>query len=245
MIKLIIYITKLILITITALFFAACNFNNGFNTIDGSGNVTTQNRPVNENFTKVEVENAIELIIEQADSTSIVVEADDNIIDHITTKIQNGALVIESDNNRFKNATRKVTVKMPLINEIESSSASTVRSTNLLKSAHLILDASSASKINIKVEADKLAASATSGSTITLEGLSLDIEVDASSGSLINAEKLEANNVNADASSGGSITVHPIAALKAEASSGAAIKYTIVPKTIDKHVSSGGSVSQN
>lgn len=245
MIKLIIYITKFIVITLTALLLASCNFSGNRNRIEGSGNSTIQNRPVTAAFTKIEVENGIELIVEQAELASIVVEADDNIIDDITTKISNGTLKIELEKNVFRNiSVRKVTVKLPVIHEIESSSAATVTSQNILKSDYLKLDASSASEITIKVESDKVAASASSGSEITLEGLALELEVDASSGSTINAEKLEANNVNADASSGASVEVNAKAYLKAEASSGAGISYRTVPKTIDKRTNSGGSINQ-
>ncbi len=245
MIKLIIYITKLILVTITALLFASCNFGGNSNSIEGSGNVTTQNRTVTAKFTKIEVQNAIDLVIEQSDSSSIVVEADDNLIDKITTKIENGTLVIECDFNSFRNSiTKKVTVKMPVIHEIESSSAATVRSTSILKSTHLKLDASSASEMNISVESDKVSVSTSSGSTINVEGMALEVEADASSGSVINAQNLEANDVNADASSGASISVHPIASLKAEASSGAGISYSKIPKTMEKKSNSGGSITQ-
>lgn len=246
MIKLIIYITKLILVTLTALLFASCNFGGSSNSIEGSGNTTTQKRDVTEKFTKIEVSNAIDLIVEQSDSTSIVVEADDNLIDKIKTKIDNGTLKIECDYNSYRNInSKKVTVKLPVIYEIESSSSSTVNSYKTLKSEHIKLDASSASEINIKVESDKIATSASSGSTINIEGMALEVEADASSGADINAGNLEANNVNANASSGASITVHPIASLTAEASSGGDINYNTVPKTIDKKSNSGGSITQN
>ncbi len=242
MIKIIIHITKFIIATITALLFASCNFN--INSIEGSGNVTTEKRIVQGDFKNVSVSNAIDLVIEQADSTEIIVEADDNIQKEITTKVQNGTLVISCKFSSFNNVTKKVTVKMPVIDKIEASSASSVHSKNVLQGENIHLDASSASTIDVNIESDNISFESGSGSTINAQGKALKIKTSASSGSSINAEKLLANEVEAEASSGASISVHPILRLKADASSGSSINYDSSPKTIEKSENSGGSISQ-
>lgn len=242
MIKIIIHITKFIIATITALLFASCNFN--MNSIEGSGNVTTEKRIVQGDFKNVSVSNAIDLVIEQSDSTEIIVEADDNIQKEITTKVENGTLIISCKFSSFNNVTKKVTVKMPVIDKLEASSASTISSKNVILGEKLDLDSSSASTININTESDSVICSASSGSTINVEGKALKLKTDASSGSSIEAQKLIANEIDADASSGSSITIHPKISLKAEASSGSSIDYEGSPKTIEKSENSGGSVSK-
>jgi hypothetical protein len=242
MIKIIIHITKFIVATITALLFASCNFN--VNTIEGSGNVTTEKRIVEGDFTKISVSNAIELVVEQSDTTEIIVEADDNIQKEIITKVENGTLIIKSRHGTFRDTKRKVTVKTPKIDKLEASSASTVSSKGLLQGENLDLETSSASTMDLNVETDNINIDSGSGSTVSIKGKALRIKTSASSGSSINAHQLLANEVHADASSGGSINVHPIVSLKAEASSGGSINYDIAPKTIEKTSNSGGSISQ-
>lgn len=242
MIKIIIHITKFIIATITALLFASCNFN--MNSIEGSGNVTTEKRIVQGDFKKVSVSNAIDLVIEQSDSTEIIVEADDNIQKEITTKVENGTLVISCKFSSFNNVTKKVTVKMPVIDKLEASSASSVHSKNVIQGVNINLEASSASTIDVNIESDNITCDSGSGSTINIEGKALKIKTSASSGSSINAEKLLANEVEAEASSGASVNVHPIVKLKADASSGASINYDSSPKNIEKTENSGGSISQ-
>ena len=242
MIKIIIHITKFIIATISALLLASCNFN--MNSVEGSGNVTTEKRIVQGDFKNVSVSNAIDLVIEQSDSTEIIVEADDNIQKEITTKVENGTLVISCKFSSFNNVTKKVTVKMPVIAKIEASSASSVHNKNVIQGENITLEASSASTINVNVESDNIVCDSGSGSTISIEGKALKIKTSAASGSSINAEKLLANEVEAEASSGASVSVHPILVLKAEASSGASINYDSSPKTIEKSESSGGSISQ-
>ncbi|PXY44180.1 head GIN domain-containing protein [Flavobacterium hydrophilum] len=242
MIKIIIHITKFIIATITALLFASCNFN--MNSIEGSGNVTTEKRIVQGDFKNVSVSNAIDLVIEQSDSTEIIVEADDNIQKEITTKVINGTLVISCKFSSFNNVTKKVTVKMPVIDKLEASSASSVHSKNVIEGQNINLEASSASTIDVNIESDHISCDSGSGSTINIQGKALKIKTSATSGSSINAEQLLANEVEAEASSGASINVHPIVKLKADASSGSSINYDSSPKNIEKTENSGGSVSQ-
>lgn len=243
MIKIIIHITKFVVATITALLFASCNFN--ANSIQGSGNVTTEKRIVQGDFTKISVSNAIDLVIEQADATEIVVEADDNLQKEITTKVENGTLIIKCKYSSFRDVTKKkVTVKMPKIDRIEASSASSVVSTGIIEGMDIDLETSSAATMDVKLESDNITVDTGSGSSVQVEGKALKISTSASSGSTINAHKLLANDVTAEASSGANVNVHPIVSLKAEASSGGSINYDSTPKTIEKTSNSGGSISQ-
>jgi hypothetical protein len=244
MIKIIIHITKFIIATITALLFASCNLN--MNSIEGSGNVTTEKRNVQGDFQKVSVSNAIDLVIEQSDSKEIIVEADDNLQKEIVTRVENGTLIISCKFSSFRNITmKKVTVKMPVIDKIEASSASTVQSKNVIEGQNVELETSSAANMDVNIESDNITADSGSGSSINIQGKALKIKTSVSSGATINASKLLANEVQAEASSGGSLSVHPIVSLKADASSGGSINYDTTPKTIEKTSNSGGSINQD
>jgi hypothetical protein len=83
------------------------------------------------------------------------------------------------------------------------------------------------------LRSDYIECKASSGSSITIKGMALNMEA-ASSGSDIDAKDLLANKVNAAGSSGATISVHPIVSLKAKASSGSNIDYNTTPKSIEK-----------
>lgn len=243
MIKIIIHITKFIIATITALLFASCNLN--MNTVEGSGNVTTEKRIVQGDFKNISVSNAIDVVIEQSEKTEITVEADDNLQKEIITKVENGTLIIKCKYSSFRNITmKKVTVKMPALDKIEASSASTVQSKNVFQGENVDLESSSAATMDVNIESDNISATSSSGSSINIQGKALKVQTRASSGASVDAGKLLANEVEAGASSGGNINVHPIVTLKAEASSGGHVTYNTVPKNIEKNSSSGGSISQ-
>jgi hypothetical protein len=244
MIKIIIHITKFIIATVTALLFASCNFN--MNAIEGSGNVTTEKRTVQGDFKNISVSNAIDLVIEQSNTTEITVEADDNLQKEIVTKVENGTLIIECKYNSFRNITsKKVTVKMPVVQKIEASSASTVESNGLIQGEDVTLEASSAASMDVNIESDRISVDTGSGSSVDIKGKALSLTASVSSGGSIDAEKLMANDIQADASSGGTVSVKPILSLKADASSGGNINYSGTPKTIEKSATSGGSVNKS
>ncbi|KIA99289.1 hypothetical protein OA93_06590 [Flavobacterium sp. KMS] len=246
MIKIIMWITKFIVVALTALLFASCNYSNNFKSIVGSGKVITEKRTVQGDFRNVSVSNAIDLVIEQSDKTEITVEADDNLINGITTRVEGNTLVIKSDYNSFKNIkSKRVIVKMPFIDKIKASSASSVKSQNVLRGEDISLDASSSGNMSLNIESDAITCETSSGSSIVIEGKALKLNVSASSGSDISAKRLLANEIEAQASSGATVYVHPIVSLKADASSGGNINYNSVPKSIEKKSSSGGSIDQD
>ncbi|UFH35606.1 head GIN domain-containing protein [Flavobacterium acetivorans] len=246
MLKIISIITKFILVALTALLFASCNHSVNFKSIKGSGTVTTEKRAVHGEFKSVEVSNAIDLVIEQSDKKEVIVEADDNLQQSITTKVENGVLIIGCDYNSFVNIeSKKVIVRMPVIEELSASSASSVSSINTLKGENINLRTSSASSMNLSIKADYISTKSSSGSTISISGLALNLKAIASSGSEINAADLLVNDVEAKSSSGASIRLHPIVSLNARASSGSSISYNTIPKSIEKRSSSGGSISHN
>jgi len=245
MIKIITIITKFIVAALIALLFASCNpaFHIG-DGIKGSGNITTETRTANGEFKNIEVSNGIKVIVEQADTKSITVEADDNLQKHIITKIENGVLKIESDKNYNSTETPIVNVKMPVINGLDASSGSEITSSKTLVSNAVNAKSSSGSHITIDVEADAITLESSSGSSIEASGKALNLETSSSSGSEINAQKLMSNEVISQSTSGSSTSVYPIVKLDAKASSGSSINYHKVPKTISKEESSGGSVSE-
>ena len=245
MLKIITIITKFILVALTALFLSSCNQSVNWNSIEGSGNVTTEKRNIEGNFTNVEVNSGIDLIIEQSEITEIIVEADDNLQEHITTTIENGTLIISCDKNLLMDLTaKKVRVRMPVIEALEATSSSTITTANTLMGENIRIHSSSAAMVEVNLEADTIICDSSSGSDITINGKALELKTTASSGSEINADKLFANDVSADVSSGASISVHPIVSLIAKASSGGDVTYTVEPKSIEKNTSSGGSISK-
>ena len=237
----IVQLTKIGAVTMICLLVASCQFQG----IKGSGNVTTENRSFYSDFKSIEVEKALEVVVEQSDVTSVTVVADDNLQKHITTTVKNGVLSISSDINNYQNVkSKKVIVKMPTIEGIQASSAASLQSRNTLKGNIISINSSSGAKVEVTIEVDKAYCESSSGSQIIVKGKSISIETSSSSGSSIDAKELLSNDVMADASSGSSINVYPLRSLTAEASSGSNIIYYNSPKNLNKKTSSGGNIGK-
>lgn len=216
------------------------NFNTG---IQGSGNITKEKRAIATSFDKIASSSGITVIVEQGSPTSIEVETDDNIQQYVITKVENGTLVVKVEGSIHTESPINVTVKMPTITSLESSSGSTISSKNTLRGTEISLTTSSGSEIEAVLEYEKVSCDSSSGSNITVSGKALNLQTSTSSGSEINAEELAANEITSDASSGSFTKVKPIVKLKGTASSGSSINYFQKPRTLIKEESSGGSVS--
>lgn len=247
MIKFVVMCAKAIIAVIITVLFASCHIKDieiGGG-IDGSGNVITEKRTINESFTKIEVKRGIEVVVEQDNTVSIEVEADDNIINYITTKVENGVLVVSSDESIDSAEAMTVRVKMPTINGLESTSGSSIKTNTTLKGTSIVVKSSSGSEIDATLEYEEVKSESSSGSEQTLAGKTLKLTTASSSGSDINADHLIANVITSQSSSGSSTTVHPLVNLTAKASSGSSINYNGTPKNVTEEENSGGDVSKN
>jgi len=241
MIKCIVLLTKIIVLTVISLFLTSCNFKG----IKGSGNVTTEIRPLNGTFNGVQVDNGLELILEQSNETKVNVVADDNLQNHIKTEIKNGILMVTSDFSNYYNVkSNKVYVFAPHIETMEASSGSNLNSVNTIKADDIQIKSSGGSTVDITIETEHANTQASSGSTIILKGKAIKLETNSSSGSSIEAEKLLSNAISAKASSGSNIHIYPLVSLNAEASSGSSISYHNNPKTLKVNSSSGGNINK-
>jgi hypothetical protein len=245
MTKLITLSTKLFTLIIVAMLLSSCNANIDWGKgIDGNGKVTTQTRNVENNFSKIDVSRGLNVIIEQSNSYSVEVEADQNLQEHITTRVENGTLFITSDENIDEAKARNIRVKLPSLSAIETSSGSSASSNGILTGTEISVKTSSGSSSELTLEYDTINCKSSSGSTVNLNGKTLRLKTDTSSGSTIEAKRLLANDVESEATSGSSTIVHPLVSLNAKASSGSSINYDSTPKTVIKEESSGGSVSK-
>jgi|SRR5688572_7849817 len=68
----------------------ACDYMRG---VDGSGTIKTEPRSVS-GFTDVEVHGSAKLVVEQGDTESLSVTADDNLLQHISSEVKDSKLTI-------------------------------------------------------------------------------------------------------------------------------------------------------
>jgi predicted methyltransferase len=237
-------ITKLTTLLVVLLITTSC-FMDGIMGIKGNRNVTTETRNISSDFEKIDIQQGINLYLTQGNSTSLKVEADENIMDLLKTEVQNNQLKIYFKKNVYKAKARNVYLTTNEISSIEASSGSSVKTENTWQIPTLEINTSSGSSVKFHVNADDISSTSSSGSTIRLYGKTNNFSAEASSGSNINATKLISTYAIAKASSGANITVNVNEKLTANASSGGSVNYEGNPTEINKDTSSGGNVTES
>lgn len=236
--------TMLSVICMSALF-VSCNVSISLDSIKGDKNVVTKERPVSADFTVVRGSSGLDVFLTQGTENKIVVEADENLHEHITTNIEGGKLHVKSEKNIRSAAAKKVYVTYISLEGIEASSGADVKTTNQLKTENLYLKSSSGADLVADVYAKELSLDSSSGSDLKVSGSAKNVEAESSSGSDINAKSLVALNGKARASSGSDVTIHVTNSLDAKASSGGDIRYYGNPTDVMKNKStSGGGVKK-
>lgn len=242
MIKTIVFLTKLIVATIASLLFASCAFNGKQE--QGNGDMKTETRNVPTNFTKIEANSAILVTVAPGGAVAVTVDADSNLLPMVKTHVENGTLYINAEGSYSTEDPVSVHVTLPKIDALYSKGSATINVEKKIVTEQLTLGADGAGNMTLEAEADNLRVDATSGASVILNGKALKLEATASSGSVVNAEKLMANDIIAESSSGGNTSVSPILSLDAKASSGGVVRYIREPRTKSVSESSGGAVTR-
>lgn len=233
-------IIKSIFFMILLITFTSCIMNIGG--VKGNRNVISKNRDISSDFVKINVSSGVDVLFTFGEDLSLVVEADENLHEFITTEVKNGILYISSKKNILSAKAKRIHLSTLHINEIRTTSGAEVSSENTIITDELYLNATSGSNINLRVEVSNLSGETTSGADIKLIGKVNNFDVSATSGSDINAYDLEVDNCIAKVTSGADIKVQVIKKLDAKATSGGDIEYKGNPKIIEQDESSSGKV---
>lgn len=211
--------------------------------IKGNRNVISESRTISSDFEKIDIQQGINLYLTQGNTTSLKVEADENILDLLITEVENNQLKIYFKKNVYKAKARNVYLTTNTISSIEASSGASVKTENTWQANQFKLNTSSGSSVKININASDVTSSSSSGSTIRLYGKTDTFSAKASSGSTIDADELITVDAITKVSSGANINVNVSRKLTAKASSGGSIDFEGNPTEINKETSSGGSVS--
>lgn len=187
--------------------------------VQGSGNVGSDTRALS-GFRKIKAGSAVKLDVTVQKGYSVVVEADDNLLTHITTEVDGDTLVIGTRDSISSRSDIKVTISLPELSALDLSGASAAAVTGA-NGEELNITASGASKVKINGQAKELHA-------------------DASGASNIDAESLPVENAEAEASGASTITVNALGRADLNASGASTVIYVGDPKEL-KQDSSGAS----
>lgn len=214
-----------------------------FDGIKGNRNVVSQTRSISSDFDAIKVSNSLEVYLTIGNSTSLEIEADENLHDVIITEVEDGVLKIFSERNIRSAKSRKIFVTAERIKEIKATSAAEIRSENTIETEDLKIKATSAANLRLMVNVDNLTCSSTSAAEVRLEGKAEKMILKSTSAAEVRAKELKTKVCKVSATSAANAYVNVSEELDAKATSAASVRYTGNPKKINKKSTSAGSIS--
>jgi hypothetical protein len=214
--------------------------------ITGSGRIVTLEESYSD-FDALEVHNGFKVDVSRDDAYSVVVRADDNVVDLVEVSQQGGTLRIRLTPGRIYNlrkATLEAEVTMPEVSELDWSGGTRGTVTGFESNARLDVELSGGSHANGTIEAGDVSFDLSGGSHATLAGVAKDATVEASGGSHAKLGDLKVGDAKVKASGGSHVTVNASGRLDADASGGSHVYYVGSPTLGSVDSSGGGSVGR-
>lgn len=209
-------------------------------TVRGNGDVEKETRNIR-SFDAIDISSAFDVELTQSNNESLVIEADENVMDHIYTEVVGGTLKIYTKGNIRNVKTMKAYISFKMISEIEVSGACDIVGMNKMKFNEFSFDASGASEIELSFTATNVELDLSGASEINFSGYADVLEIDASGAVDIRALDFEVKNCEIDASGACTVKVFVTEDLEIEASGATTIRYKGRP-SIEIDVSGASSV---
>jgi hypothetical protein len=215
--------------------------------VRGSGTLLSESRPV-QGFTAVSIQYPAEVLIQQGNTESVKIEAENNLVAQLSTDVEMGTLVIRNKVTSWQqrvNPTKTVhiTIVVKNLDNIDLPSAGSVQIERLeTKLLNVRLSGTGDLKID-QLSAESMDCSLSGVGSVTASGTINDLKLVISGVGSFDGAKLISKNADARVSGAGSATVHPSVKLTAQMSGTGSIKYYGSPE-VSKQISGLGSVEK-
>lgn len=213
-------------------------------TIRGSGNVITANHNVS-GIIEVVLAGQGSLIITQTDSESLMIEAEDNIMDKIKVETANTKLTIG-----FKDATNisptkpiKYNLSVKNLNSVELSGSGDITMSSLKTGALKASISGSGSVVIDSISADSLDASVSGSGNMAISGTVPAETVDISGSGSFNGNRLECKEAKVTMDGSGTISLRVNNKLDVDIPGSGTVNYLGDPK-VTQNISGSGRVNK-
>jgi len=220
--------------------FISCVFEPG---VEGNGNITIETREL-KSFDQIEVSGGFTVILSQGTAARLEVEADENLIDLISTNVKGGVLSVRSKESIRGSRNIKILIEVQDLTKISLSGAVDLSTTAEFTTAHLKIDGSGASTLNMVLNVGSLEAELSGANNVTLNGKAESFYAKLTGASDLKAFGFEVNEMEIKVSGAGDARVSVRDKLKVNISGAGSVTYRGDP-TIEQSISGAGSLRKN
>jgi hypothetical protein len=215
----------------------------GFDGIKGNGNVKKQERSV-DSFDGIDVGGAFKVYLKQGSSQKVVVEADENLLDVISTEVRGSMLKIKTTEDIRDSEALNIYITFTDLKKLDVSGACDLETEDKIKIGDLEMDCSGASDVMLKMSAGEIDLDCSGASQMDLYGTAEYIKLNISGASNLDASDLEVKVLDADVSGASKAKVFVTGELMADVSGAASLKYHGDAVVKEHDVSGAGSMKK-
>lgn len=151
-------------------FLSACVHIGDLDAIKGSGTIKSETRQISD-FKRVALEGAADVIITPGETYSVRIEADDNLLPHITTKIEGGELEISNEHSIAPTKTIKVFITTKQLEGMSIAGSGTMVTNAPFDSRAFSTSIAGSGEIIADVRAETVDAAISGSGDIAVKGL--------------------------------------------------------------------------
>ncbi|KAA1244257.1 head GIN domain-containing protein [Aquimarina sp. RZ0] len=222
-----------------------CSCNLVFDGIKGEGEVIRKEKTISKNFTTIKSSRGLDVVLTKSEDRKVIIEANENLHQYIEVYVEKEVLYITSDKNIYRADEKTVYVSYDKLSKISATSGSEITSQEPLVQKDLSINATSGADVKLRIKAESLTTSVTSGALMNLSGKVKNHNANATSGADIRANDLLSQVSKASATSGANIKIHAKEEFTGKATSGANVVYYGDPEKVSENDNSGGNVRKH
>ena len=208
--------------------------------VQGSGNIITQEREVSE-FSKVHLKGSGKVFLTPGEKQSLEIKTDDNVLPLIETDVSGNKLTISHGNHHLRPTSFEVYITLENLEGVRISGSGDIIGKGRFVTDTLYAEISGSGDMNLEVETGLLETKISGSGSIHLSGKAQDYRVSISGSGEINAFDVQAETVSVKISGSGDCRVHAAESLDAKISGSGDVYYKGRPR-INTKISGSGSL---
>ena len=223
---------------------SSCNWM-GWRQIKGNGNLITQDRTVTK-ADKIKLEGSFDVEISQGPTTSVKVEADENLVPYIITRVEGGYLVIKTKNGVSFSSEHeiKVYVTTDKLEKVELAGSGNVTGKNKFTGgSKLELKIAGSGDIKMEINTPDILSEIAGSGSITLKGETQNETIKIAGVGDFTGDEMKAENATVKIAGSGNVKV--FADMKLDVSiAGVGSVYYKGAANVTQHISGSGDVKK-
>lgn len=200
-------------------------------------------------FRGVSLGMSADLYVTQGNNSSVVIEAPDDVQQHIETKIRDGVLIINQDQDwkwwkNWNSKNVKIYITNPTFDHLSVSGSGDIRGENMLQSRTMYLGVSGSGKVHLDLKTVDLDSKISGSGNMDLTGSARNVNIQISGSGNLDAEDLASENCQVRISGSGNCRVQVNNTLESRVSGSGNVFYKGNPEKLSNHSSGSGSIKK-